>query len=357
MLAILLLTACGSVLGHSPPNQTTDSAVAELGAGFVSATAKVNGITLHYIRGGAGPAVILLHGFPEDWYAYHKVMPRLARKFTAVAIDLPGIGGSTGKPSGYAAADMADDIHHLQKQLHLENVYVVGHDVGGMVAYAFFRRYPEAVRGVMILDAPLPGIAPWKEITAQPFVWHIHFQQVPGLPEELIAGRQAAYFRFFLDREFFSDADVARYAASYAAPERLHAAFEIYRAFPANEKFNAEQQSAIDAPLVIVMGSESPFLRDLPTMVEALRTHGCKNVWTGVIEGSGHYVADERPEKVVDIIEKYFYTPLVDGAVSGAHLSKPPVALSPQLNGPPKPSDVFMVLTGMSSDGVPAPEM
>jgi pimeloyl-ACP methyl ester carboxylesterase len=299
--------------------------------------------------------VILLHAFPEDWYEYHKVMPRLARKFTVVAIDLPGIGGSTGKPSGYAAADMADDIHQLQEQLHLEHVYVVGHDVGGMVAYAFFRRFPHAIRGAMILDVPLPGIAPWKEITAKPFVWHIHFQQVPGLPEELVAGRQAAYFRYFLDPEFFSDADVARYAASYAAPERLHAAFEIYRAFPANEKFNGEQQSTIEAPLVIVMGSESPFLRDLPTMVEALRTHGCNNVLTGVIEGSSHYVADERPETVVDIIEKYFYTPLMDGAVSGAHLSKPPGILNPQFNAPPEPIDVFMVLTGTWSDGTPAP--
>jgi pimeloyl-ACP methyl ester carboxylesterase len=207
----------------------------------------------------------------------------------------------------------------------------------------------------MILDVPLPGIAPWKEITAKPFVWHIHFQQVPGLPEELVAGRQAAYFRYFLDSEFFSDADVARYAASYAAPERLHAAFEIYRAFPANEKFNGEQQSTIEAPLVIVMGSESPFLRDLPTMVEALRTHGCNNVLTGVIEGSSHYVADERPETVVDIIEKYFYTPLMDGAVSGAHLSKPPGILNPQFNAPPEPIDVFMVLTGTWSDGTPPP--
>jgi pimeloyl-ACP methyl ester carboxylesterase len=286
-----------------------DPALAELGAGFISAAVNVNGITLHYVRGGTGPAVILLHGFPEDWYEYHKVMPRLARKFTVMAVDLPGIGGSTGKPGGYAAADAADDIHQLQEQLHLEHAYVVGHDIGGMVAYAFVRRYTEAVRGAMILDAPLPGLAPWKEIAAKPFNWHIHFQQVPGLAEELVAGRQAVYFRYFLDPRYVSDAEVARYAESYAAPEHLHAAFEVYRAFPANEKFNAEQQSRIDVPLVLAVGSESVFLKDLPTIAKALRAHGCTNVKTRVIEGSGHYVADERPGIVEGFVEKYASVP------------------------------------------------
>lgn len=305
ILAVLLLVTWGGALGQSSSKQATDPAVAKLGPEFASAGAQVNGITLHYVRGGTGPAVILLHAFPEDWYEYHKVMPRLATKFTVVAVDLPGIGGSTAKPGGYAAADIAYDIHQLQKQLHLEHAYVVGHDIGGMVAYALVRRYPEAVRGAMILDVPLPGLAPWKEVTAKPFSWHIHFQQVPGLAEELVAGRQAVYFRYFLNPRYVSDAEVARYAESYAAPEHLHAAFEIYRAFPANEKFNAEQQSRIDVPLVLAAGSESVFLKDLPTMAEALRAHGCTNVKTRVIEGSSHYVADERPGIVEEFIEEY----------------------------------------------------
>src|SRR6185437_16112521 len=297
-LAIFLLAGPSCILGQSPSKQPVDPALAELGPGFTSAGAQVNGITLHYVRGGTGPAVILLHAFPEDWYEYHKVMPRLATKFTVVAVDLPGIGGSTGKPGGYAAADVADDVHQLQEQLNLDHAYVVGHDIGGMVAYAFIRRYPEAVRGSMILDAPLPGLAPWNEFIAQPFSWHIHFQQVPGLAEELVAGRQTAYFRYFLDPRYISDAEVARYAESYAAPEQLHAAFEVYRAFPADEKFNAEQQSRIDVPLVVAAGGESVFLKALPTIAEALRAHGFTRVKTLVIEGSSHYVADERPETV-----------------------------------------------------------
>ena len=269
ILAVLLLAACGRAPGQSSSKQATDPAVTKLGPEFASAGAQANGITLHYVRGGTGPAVILLHAFPEDWYEYHKVMPRLAAKFTAVAVSLPGIGGSTAKPGGYAAAHLADDIH--QEQLHLEHAYVVGHDIGGVVAHALVRRYPNAVRGAMILDVPLPGLAPWKEMTAKPFSWHIHFQQVPGLAEELAAGRPAVYFRYFLNPQYVSDADVARYAESYAAPEHLHAAFEVYRAFPASEKFNAKQQNRIDVPLVLVIGSESLLSKDLPTMAESLR--------------------------------------------------------------------------------------
>jgi predicted alpha/beta-fold hydrolase len=150
-LAAFLMAACVAIHGQSSPKQTADPAVAALGSGFVSDTAQVNGATLHYVRGGAGPAIILLHGFPEDWYAYHRIIPQLAKQFTVVAVDLRGIGGSAATAGGYDAANMAEDVHQLAELLHLEHVYVVGHDIGGMVAYAFARRYPETSRGVMML--------------------------------------------------------------------------------------------------------------------------------------------------------------------------------------------------------------
>ena len=304
-IAVFLLTAWCSLGGQSLSAQSTDPALAALGRGFISDTTQVNGTTLHYVRGGTGPGVILLHGFPEDWYEYHRVMPLLARHFTVVAVDLRGIGGSTATPDGYDAANMAEDVYQLVDQLHLEHVYVVGHDVGGMVAYALVRRYPETSRGVMLLDAPVPGLGPWDAVKANPIIWHIHFQQTLELPEQLIAGREAIYFRHFLDRDTFSDADVARYARSYAAPEHLRALLEIYRAFPANEKFNAAQRSAISVPLVLAPGENSPFEKLMPGFAEALRDHGCANVKIDAIKNSVHYVADEQPEAVAQLIERY----------------------------------------------------
>jgi pimeloyl-ACP methyl ester carboxylesterase len=304
LLAVLVLAACVVILGQSAPRQRIDPGLAMLGGGFVSGTAQANGTTLHYVRGGTGPAIILLHGFPEDWYAYHRVMPLLAKQFTVVAVDLRGIGGSAATAAGYDAANMAEDVHRLMEYLHFEHVYVVGHDIGGMVAYAFARRYPESCRGVMLLDAPVPGLGPWDAVKANPITWHIHFQQTPDLPEQLIAGREAIYFRHFLHSDTFRDADVARYARAYAAPEHLRAALEIYRAFPANEKFNAAQGSAISLPLVLAPGEHSPFEKLMPSFAEALRGHGCTNVKIEVIQNSVHYVADEQPEAVAELIER-----------------------------------------------------
>jgi len=196
-----VVAACAVIQGQSPPRQRIDPGLATLGGEFVSDTAQVNGTMLHYVRGGTGSAVILRRGFPEDWYAYHRLMPLLAKQFTVVAVDLRGIGSSSPTAVGYDAANMAEDVHQLAESLHLEHIYVVGHDIGGMLAYAFARRYSETRRAGMLLDAPVPGLGRWDAVKTSPITWPINFQQTPDLPEQLIAGREAIYFRHFLDRD------------------------------------------------------------------------------------------------------------------------------------------------------------
>jgi len=181
LLVLYYLAGCGMVLSQYHTQGQTSPIVTGLDKEFLSVTATVNGITLHYVRGGKGPTVILIHGFPQDWFEYRPIMPRLAKQFTVIAVDLRGIGGSTATSGGYDAATMAEDVYQLVSKLKLEHVYVVGHDIGGHVAYAFFRRYPQLMRGAMILDTPIPGIEGWEEIQGAPFMWHMHFMQVPGL--------------------------------------------------------------------------------------------------------------------------------------------------------------------------------
>ena len=152
--------SCGAPSEQSPSRPPVDAVLAQLGDAFVSRTANVNGTTLHYVRGGAGPAVILLHGFPQDWSVFRRIMPRLARTFTVVAVDLRGIGGSTPAANAYDAATLGQDIHLLAIHLGLEKPYVAGHDNGGMVTYALARLYPQATRGVMILDVTDPRSRP-----------------------------------------------------------------------------------------------------------------------------------------------------------------------------------------------------
>lgn len=117
LFAVLVVTACAVILGQSAPRQRIGPGLATLGGGFVSGTAKANGTPPHYVRGGTGPAIILLHGFPEDWYEYHRVMPLLAKQFRVVAVDLRGIGGSAATAGGYDAANVAEDVHQLGADL------------------------------------------------------------------------------------------------------------------------------------------------------------------------------------------------------------------------------------------------
>jgi len=309
-IAVLILLGCSNVCGRSTAKQNIDSAMAKLGKGFVSNTAEVNGTTIHYVRGGTGPAVILLHGFPQDWYAFHKIMPRLAKKFTVIAVDSRGVGGSSATSDGYDVVNLAEDVHQLVQQLKLDRVYVAGHDNGGMVAYTFARLYPKATRGVMILDSPIPGIEPWEEVKADPILWHFGFHQTPNLPEKLIPCQQVLYFREFFNRlalnsKAITDADVTHYANSYAAPEQLRAGLEFYRrAYPASEKFNAAQRSATDIPIILA-GGDNSLGQLIPRFAESLRKHGWANVAIEIIKDSGHWVVDEQPEIVTELFERY----------------------------------------------------
>ena len=306
LVAAIMVLAAQST---QPAAHAAPIATEALPAGFTSATAPVNGTTLHYLVGGQGPGVILIHGFPENWSAFAKIMPRLATRFRVVAVDLRGVGGSPPTESGYDKATMAEDVYQLTRALGLERSYVVGHDVGGWVAYALARLHPDAVRGAMILDVPVIGVDPWDKVVANPRLWHFGFHQAPGLAEQLVAGREAIYVGYFLRRaaanpQSVSDEDVARYARAYAGPGQFAAAMGMYRAFDKDEKFGREQRGPLDVPIVLAAVGGT-FAALLPAMANGLKGAGVRAVATEVVPDAGHYVLDERPAEVATLIERY----------------------------------------------------
>jgi pimeloyl-ACP methyl ester carboxylesterase len=300
--AFLGLAASTALLLGAPVAQPAD----QLGIpppGFTSAKVRVNGTSLHYVRGGQGPAIILIHGMPEDWTEYRAIMPRLAERFTVVAVDLPGLGQSAPASGGYEAASLAADIHAMAQSLGLDRPYVVGHDLGGIVTYAYVRRFPESLRGAMILDVPVPGIAGWDEAVDE--LWHIGFIQAPGeLAEKLIIGRQAIYIDHDLTTTTtrFTPAKRAYYARIYGAPQ-MRAAFEIYRAFPRDAEFNAAQTAPNSVPLVVAVGEKS-FNPYLDAFVEGYRANGMTRVEGARIPDASHFVVADNPEAVADLIER-----------------------------------------------------
>jgi pimeloyl-ACP methyl ester carboxylesterase len=259
----MALAACAAFIVNPAATEPAAPCPGQSPAGFTSALAEVQGSSLHFVRGGSGPAVILIHGFPEDWATYQAIMPRLAQHFTVVTVDLPGIGRSAPPPDGHAAANVADQIHGLADALRLDRPYVLGHDLGAHVAYAYVRRFPEALRGAMILDTPIPGLAGSDEATSG--LWHIGFMQTSGLPETLVPGRQSAFLGWFLDLGKFTLEQRDYYVQAYGA-DQLHAAFDMFRALPRNSEWNA--QTGTNAVPLVAVGEKSFFSALLPTFIE-----------------------------------------------------------------------------------------
>lgn len=278
--------------------------------GFTSATADVNGITLHYVRGGSGPTLLLVHGFPQDWYEWRGVMSRLATTFTVIVVDLRGVGRSDASRDGYDAATMADDLNQLVEQLGLGPVYIAGHDIGGWVAYAYARLHPDATKGAMVLETLLPGIEPFADADIDVPLWHGEFHMVPDLPEALVTGRQATYFRYFFDvgtrgNDVITEADVQHYAEAYGDADHLRAAFEVYRAIPDNIAFNSGRRDPIDVPLLLA-GGEHVFGPVVEDVADNLRTNfGWTEVEVAIIDDGQHYVVEERPDDVIRLIERH----------------------------------------------------
>lgn len=256
-------------------------------------------VRLNHVRGGRGPAVVLLHGWPQTSREWRHVMPMLADAgHDVVAVDLPGLGGSAPLPGGHDTHAAAEAVHALVEELGLGRFHLVGHDVGGMVAFSYALLHPERVAKLALVEAPLPGIGDWDRISTSPMLWHFGFHRSPGLPEALTAGREGEYLGFIFRRdtvvkEAFDAGDVAAYARSYAEPGRMAAGFGYYRAFDASaEKNRALSGRARLAMPVLAVGAEAS-----NGVHQAERVRAVADDVTGlVVEGSGHFVPEERPE-------------------------------------------------------------
>src|SRR4051812_13439017 len=137
--------------------------------------AKIDNVRLHYLTGGQGPAVLLLHGYAETSRMWRPLIPLLAGKFTVIAPDLPGIGESSVPADKIDMISSAERIHTLLRSLKIEKACVVGHDIGLMVAYAYAARFPGETEKLAVMDAFLPGVPGWEPIYNSPNVWHFRF--------------------------------------------------------------------------------------------------------------------------------------------------------------------------------------
>jgi pimeloyl-ACP methyl ester carboxylesterase len=269
--------------------------------GFSHRLISANGVNIHTVSGGKGSPIVLIHGFPQSWWEWRRVMPKLAEHHHVVAIDLRGAGFSDCPVSGYDKATLAEDVHAVMRELGHPTYAVCGHDIGAMVALALASIHRDAVTRLAILDAPLPGWTGWERSLAK--LWQFGFHQKRDLPELLIHGREYEYVASFIAERTFNHGsydfgDVEMFAKALALPGRTRGAMEWYRALPLDHQNALEWKATPLRMPVLALGGEKRFG---PQMISMLKEFAV-DVRGGSIPDCGHYVADEQPAAVTSAL-------------------------------------------------------
>ena len=274
--------------------------------GFATRTvAMQDGARIFVRAGGSGPAVVLIHGFGDTGDMWGPLAAQLAKTHTVIVPDLRGMGRSSRAASGYDKKSQAQDIRTVLTALGQDRADVVGHDIGTMVAYAYAATYPDKVTKLVVMDAPVPGIAPWNQIVLSPKLWHFNFSGPDA--ERLVAGRE----RIYLDR-FWNDfagepgkideATRSYYAAQYAQPGAMRAAFAQFTAIGAQDAGDNALLNRRKLPMpVLAIGGEKSFGA---TMAEVMR-NAATNVTGAVVPGAGHWLMEESPDATVRLVSGF----------------------------------------------------
>jgi pimeloyl-ACP methyl ester carboxylesterase len=273
---------------------------------------EVDDAVIHVAQAGHGlrPTFVLLHGWPESWHTWRDLMQIASATSHLVAIDLPGIGKSLGGVGSGSKIEIATVVHKLIGVLGLDDVTLVGHDIGGMVAYAYLREFHD-LRSAVIMDVPLPGIDPWDDFIRSPFLWHFALHAVQELPEQLVTGRQREYFDYFYDLLSAhpgvpDPACREEQLAAYESASALTAGFDWYRAFNADVQHNQAVSAGppITTPVLYLRG-EKERGGLLESYVEGLRRAGVTNVQGALVPATGHFPQEEATEETWRIVRQF----------------------------------------------------
>ncbi|KAI7551984.1 alpha/beta-hydrolase [Hortaea werneckii] len=264
--------------------------------------------------------IVLIHGFPQTSYQFRHVLPLLAAKgFRCIAPDYRGAGSSSKPNDSFDKATMAQDMYQLLDFLSVkERVHLLGHDIGGMVAFAFAHQYPERLKSVCWGECPLPGTQTYyrdkQDLQRQVQQFHFIFHQVPDLPETLVKGNERAYITHFYSKigykvDALSNEDIDHYAAAYEQSGAMRCAFGLYRAFEKVASFlravDAEdtesrlaKQGKCSVPTLILSGEKSRHRAEAEEMGLEVTENG--KLQMGVVRDAAHWLAEENPAGFVE---------------------------------------------------------
>ena len=274
---------------------------------FTSRYVHAGGLRQHAVIGGEGPPLLLIHGWPQSWYAWRLVMPELAQHFRIVAVDQRGIGLTEKPRDGYDSATLANDAAALMSALGHERFSVYGTDVGMPIAYALAADHPQRVDRLVVSEATIPGVTPSPALFQPPLLnarlWHLMFNQLPAeVNEALVRGREDVFFGAEFDAAAGSTklpAATVKYYVKLLRNDRdaLRGSFSFYRALTATAAQNETRgETRLQLPVLAIGGAESS-----GQLMEIIMAQVADDVQTVVVPG-GHWVAEEAPDAIVEAL-------------------------------------------------------
>ncbi|HEX9151715.1 MAG TPA: alpha/beta hydrolase [Flavobacterium sp.] len=285
------------LFGISSEAQSQKVKAANPPSNFKHEIVNVNGVDIHYVIGGKGDPLVLVHGFGQNWYMWNRLLPELSKHFTVIAPDLRGVGES-GKPhGGYDKKTMAADIHELVKKLGYKNINLAGHDIGLMVAYAYAAQYPGEVKKLALMDALLPGIEPvWSQVSASAWWFGFFGWSASG---DIVVGKEKEFLTNFWPvvayvKGSFTKEETAEFIRAYSVKGATTGSFHWFGAFPQDSKDNVElMKQKLNMP-VLTMGGQyfaASFLKEHTKLV-------ANDVSETNIADSGHWLVQENTPAV-----------------------------------------------------------
>jgi pimeloyl-ACP methyl ester carboxylesterase len=270
--------------------------------GFTSAFKTIDGVRLHYVTGGSGPLVMLVHGFGQSWYEWHHLMPFLSSNHTVIAPDLPGLGMSDPPAVSYTGQDVSQYLYKLAKDISPAAQFdLVAHDIGIWNTYPMAVQHQADIRRLIYMEAPIPDKSLYQFPAFTPqgesLVWHFSFfTATDHLAETLITGRERPFLEHFIkshavNKEVFDGPILDMYAQSYAKPHTLHASFEYYRALNETARLNLPlSEEKLAMPVMVVGGGG---LGGMGSFEVAQMKEYATNIEAHILPNCGHWLPEE----------------------------------------------------------------
>ena len=289
---------------------TTSTSVGAALPGVTHHVDRVNGTELHYVTAGdRGTPVLLVHGFPETWWAFRTLIPILAARHRVYAVDLRGFGDSEVADEGYSGAVAAEDLHALIEHLSVGSMHVVGQDVSGGVVYRLAATHPESVLSLTAVESGLAGFgAEGLADVTHGGVWYIGALAAPGIAGLLFEKEARAFIGEYLYPLYgvpptaVSPDDVTEFARTYGRPGGFLGAAGLYRGMLTEgpELRALAQNAPLRVPVTTVGSRGGGFTH------AAFRGVTDQEVTAVQLDDVGHYVAQEAPQLLADLLIEAF---------------------------------------------------